>query len=211
MTVAEIIAAARQYTQIAGSSWFSGTDELRSVNRAYRDIYEKIVDANDEYYIIEVDVLPASLVEVRPHIFEYTLPAGWYRLRSLRGILDIGEVGLDRLDPKDFYQREGYRYFNQKIRLFYTNPYNSFRIEYYPVPTEYTLTTENINYPPQIEPLIIAYSIAIDIVESQKGDASKLEIQYAKLWDRFSKAIAKRDNFNYPKVANYYRSTMPGW
>lgn len=211
MTVADIIAAGRQYTQIAGSSWFAQTDELRSINRAYRDIYEKIVDANDEYFIAELTVLPADLVEVRPHVFEYTLPAGWYRLRSIRGILDIGEVGLDRLDPKEFYQREGYRYFNSKLRLFYTNPYNSFRIEYYPTPTEYTLTSQNINYPPQLEPLIIAYQMAIDITKAQKGDASPHEAEYARLWARFLEAISKRDNYNYPKVSNAYRTTMPGW
>lgn len=211
MTVADIIAAARQYTQTAGSSWFSPADELRSVNRAYRDIYKKILDQNDEYFIVEVTELSTALTYVREGVYEYTLPSDWYRLRSIRGVIPSGEVGLPRLDPKERIQRDGYRYFNSKLRLFSRSPYTSFIIEYYPEPHEYTLTTENINYPKQLEPLIIAYQIAIDILKSQKGDPSAYETEYAKLWARFAGDVAKRDDYSYPKVANVYRSTYPGW
>ena len=72
MTIAEIIAAARQYTQTTGATWFTPADELRSVNRAYRDIYEKILDANDEFFIKEISVPVTSMVNVRDHLWEYT-------------------------------------------------------------------------------------------------------------------------------------------
>ena len=211
MTVADIIAAARKYTSITGSSWFDSADELRSLNRAYRDVYEKILDQNDEYFILEVTVPTSSLVAVRDHLYEYTLPAGWYRLRSIYGIVSDGEIVLDRIDPKDTRRGAGYRYYNGKLRLYYAEPFTDFRIEYYPAPAEYTLTTETIVYPPQLEPLILAYQMAIDIINQQNGDTSRYEAEYSKLWGRFSSAIGKRDDYSYPRVANVYRSTYPGW
>lgn len=211
MTVAEILAAARQYTQITGSDWFSAADELRSVNRAYRDIYERIIDSNDEYFIKELLVPVSSLAAVRDYVYDYTLPADWYRLRQLRGILGTGENQLERLDPQAITQAEGYRYFNDKLRLTFRGEYSDFRIEYYPTPAVYTATTEDIVYPPQLEPLIIAYQVAMDIAKQQGADPSKHAEEYLRLWQRFEHATTRRDNLRYPSVANVYRSTYPGW
>lgn len=211
MTVADIIAAARQYTQITGSAWFTPADELRSVNRAYRDIYEKILDANDEFFIKELTVPTSSLVLVRDRVHEYTLPTDWHRLRNLVAVLTVGEHQIDRLDPQDITQHEGYRYFQDKLRITYNSDYNSFRIEYYPTPAEYTSTVEDIIYPPQLEPLIVAYQMAMDITKAQGGDPTKHAEEYARLWNRFEHAIMRRDNLRYSKVANRYRSTYPGW
>lgn len=211
MLVSDIIAAAKQYTQIDGSDWFSNTDALRSVNRAYRDVYEKIIDANDEYFIKEVSVLTSALAVVRDRVYDYTLPADWYRLRKIAAVIPTGEHQLGRLDPQDITQHEGYRYFQDKLRLTFSQPFDEFRIEYYPTPVEYTLVTENISYPPQLEPLIIAYQMAMDITKAQKGDATPHAEEYLRLWNRFEHASKRRDNLRFPQVANVYRSTFPGW
>lgn len=211
MTIAEIIAAARQYTQTTGATWFTPTDELRSVNRAYRDIYEKILDANDEFFIKEIPVPVASMVNVRDHIWEYTLPADWHRLRKLSAVIPNGERQLDRLDPQEIQRNEGYRYFQDKLRIQFFDNFTEFRLEYYPTPTEFTATTESVTYPPQLEPLIIAYQIAMDITKAQSGDPAKHAEEYTRLWNRFEHATARRDNFRYPKIANVYRSTTQGW
>lgn len=211
MTVAEIIEAARHYSQISGSTWYSETDALRSVNRTYRDIYKKILDANDEYFVTEITVNSSSLAKVRDAVYEYTLPADWYRLRSIRGVISNGEVGLERLDPKERTQREGYRYHNDKLRIFYRSPYDSFIVEYYPEPASYTATDQEIVYPKQLEPLIISYQMAIDIIKASKGDPADYQEEYNKLWVRFESDIKKRDDYSYPTVANVYKTTYPGW
>lgn len=211
MTIAETIAAARQYTQTIGATWFTPADELRSVNRAYRDIYEKILDANDEFFIKEISVPLASMVNVRDHLWEYTLPADWHRLRKLSAVIPNGERQLDRLDPQDIQRNEGYRYFQDKLRIQFFDNFTEFRLEYYPSPVEFVATTETVAYPPQLEPLIIAYQIAMDITKSQSGDPAKHAEEYSRLWQRFEHATARRDNFRYPKIANVYRSTTQGW
>ena len=211
MTIQSIIDAARQYTQITGSSWFTSIDEMRSVNRAYRDIYEKILDSNDEFFIKETTVLLSAMALVRDHTYEYDLPVDWHRLRKIVAVLPDGERQLERLDPMEIQRYEGYRFFGNKLRITFQSAYDTFRIEYYPTPQEYTLTSETIVYPPQLEPLIIAYQMAMDITKAQKGDPAPWAEEYLRLWQRFEHATMRRDNFRYPRVANVYRSTYPGW
>lgn len=211
MTVAEIITAARQYAQITGSVWFNPADELRSVNRSYRDVYEKILDANDEYFIKELTVLSSALATIRTRVHEYTTPADWYRLRNLIAVLPVGEYQFARMDPQDIMQNEGYRYFGANLRLIYGTDYTEFRIEYYPTPIIYTLTTEDIVYPPQLDPLIIAYQMAMDIAKAGGADPTKHAEEYSRIWQRFEHAIKRRDNLRYTKVANKYRSCPAGW
>lgn len=211
MTVAEIIAAAKQYTQVSGSAWFDDTDALRSVNRSYRDVYEKILDANDEYFITEIEVPVSSLTPIRDGVYDYDLPADWYRLRRLAAVLPIGDHVFRRIEPQDIYRTEGYRYFGNKLRVAFRTDYDTLRIEYYPKPAEYTATTDDIDYPPQLEPLIVAYQVAMDIVKAQGGDATPHAEEYARLWNRFEHASTRRDNLRYPRATNVYRSTYPGY
>jgi len=211
MLVSDIITAARQYTQISGSQFFNATDELRAVNRAYRDIYERICNANDDYFLTELIIDPATFTDVREGVHDYTLPADFYRLRNLVGVTGSGDVQFARKDVQDIYLGEGYRFYGQKLRVFYTSGYSSFRLEYYPEPVEFTSTATAITYPPQLEPLIIAYQLAMDIAKMQNADAAKHAEEYARLWKRFEIAITNKDNLRYVKVANKYRSTFPGY
>ena len=211
MLISDIIAAARQYTQLTGSTWFSQADELRSLNRAYRDVYEKILDSNDEFFIKEVTFLPSTLVQVDDFEYEYSLPADWHRLRYLSVKVPQGYRLFQRFDPLETQNTEGYRYFQDKLRLIFRNSYDSFKLQYYPKPTEYTSVSDDIVYPSQLEPLILAYRIAIDMKKAQGGEYATLEEEYLALWNRFEHATTKRDNFSYPRAANHYRSTMPGW
>ena len=211
MTIAEIISAARAYSQTTGATWFTPADELRSVNRAYRDIYEKILDSNDEFFIKEITVPASTLTMVREYTYSYALPADWHRLRKLVSIIPDGEHIFDRLDPLDNRRAEGYRYFQDTMRLTFRDDYAEFRIEYYPNPQEFTDTADTIVYPNQLEPLIIAYQVAMDIIKQQNGDATPMAEEYLRLWNRFATAASKRDNSHYPRVANRYRSTTWGW
>ena len=211
MTVKEIIDAARHYTQVSGSSFYSGIDELRSVNRSWRDVYERIANADDEFFVNESTLLTSSFTSVRTGVWDVTLPLDFYRLRNLVAVNGYSEIQFARKDPQDIHQGEGYRFHNGKLRFFYIAGYDSFRIEYYPAPIEYTSTADDIVYPPQLEPLIIAYQMAMDITKIQGGDPSKHAEEYARLWSRFESAIRNRDNLRHPKIANIYRSTLVGY
>jgi hypothetical protein len=211
MLVSEIITAARHYSQIAGANFYASEDELRGLNRAYRDIYERILQSDDEFFVTEITLLPASFTTVRERVYDVTLPADFYRLRNLVAVSGTSENQLRRKDPQDINQGEGYRFHNSGLRLFIGTGYDSYRLEYYPKPHEYTLTAEDIIYPPQLEPLILAYQMAMDIGNIQNADVSKHEGEYVRLWKRFELAISGRDSLRHAKTANVYRSTLVGW
>lgn len=211
MLVSDIIDAARHYAQITNSNLYTSADELRSLNRAYRDIYERILQADDEFFVTEITLLPASFTAVRSKVYDVTLPADFYRLRNLIAVSGTSENQLRRKDPQDVNQGEGYRFHNDLLRLFVGTGYDSYRLEYYPKPHEYTATSENIVYPPALEPLIIAYQMAMDIAKIQDADATKHAEEYKRLWDRFEIAVRGRDSLRHVKTANVYRSTVAGW
>lgn len=211
MTVADIITAARHYTQIDNAPFFTAADELRSVNRAWRDLYERILQADDEFFVLEVTASVSALTVVRDRVYDLTLPVDFYRLRNMIAIAGTSENQLRRKDPQDINQAEGYRFKNDQIRLFLGAGYNSLRYEYYPLPVEYTATTTDIVYPPQLEPLILAYGMAIDIAKIQGADTTRHAEEYSRLWSRFETAIRGRDSLRHVKTANVYRSTVVGW
>jgi hypothetical protein len=211
LLVSDIIAAARFYSQINNSTFFDAASELRTLNRAYRDIYERILQADDEFFVTEISLDPATFTAVRPMVWDITLPADFYRLRNLIAVSGTSENQLRRKDPNDINQGEGYRFHNSALRIFTGTGYNSYRLEYYPEPHEYTATTEDILYPPQLEPLILAYQMAMDIAKIQDADPTKHAEEYQRLWTRFELALRGRDSLHHVKVANVYRSTIVGW
>ena len=211
MLVSDIIAAARHYTQINNSSFFAPGDELRALNRSYRDIYERILQADDEFFVTEITLDPSTFTVVREHVWDITLPVDFYRLRNLIAVSGTSENQLQRKDPNDINQGEGYRFHGPALRIFTGTGYNSYRLEYYPLPHEYTATTEDIVYPPQLEPLILAYQMAMDIAKIQDADPAKHAEEYSRLWQRFELALRGRDSIHHVKTANVYRSTIVGW
>lgn len=211
MLVSDIITAARFYSQINNSVFFDPADELRTVNRAYRDVYERILQSDDEFFVIEITLDPSTFTTVRNMVYDVTLPVDFYRLRNLVGVVGTSENQLRRKDPQDLNQGEGYRFHGEILRIFTGSNYNSYRLEYYPLPHEYTATTEDIIYPPQLEPLIISYQMAMDIAKVQGADASKHAEEYQRLWQRFELAVRGRDSLHHAKTANVYRSTIVGW
>jgi hypothetical protein len=211
MLVSDIITAARFYAQINNSNFFGPGDEMRTLNRAYRDIYERILQSDDEFFVTEITLLPATFATVRERVYDVTLPVDFYQLRNLVAVSGTSENQLRRKDPQDINQGEGYRFHNNLLRLYVGTGYDSYRLEYYPLPFEYTATTEDIVYPPALEPLILAYQIAMDIGNIQNSDITKHAAEYQRLWKRFELAIKGRDSFRHVKTANVYRSTLVGW
>lgn len=217
MTVSTIIARARDLADITGSSFFSSSEEYASLNESYRDLYEQILNAEDDYFAEEWDFLFSDLTAIDGQVFAYTLavPADFYRLRTLQYQLNNRWPSIDKFNPINEAQidKASYRIIGENIKLILPmmGQYTGFRALYFPVPEEYTAGTEDIVFPPQLEPAILAYQIAIDIKRKQDADYSKLQQRRDELWARFEGAITRRDDWQYQPAANVYRTTDNPW
>lgn len=218
MTVANIIARARQLADLTGASYYSSAEEFSSLNESYRDVYEQILGANDDYFLSTWSFAFSELTPdtIQKRSFTIALPVDFYRLRVLQ--YQSGETY--RAIAKYAPQEEPVAGVSPTYRIRGTNlnlilpelgSFINFRGLYYPIPTTYTLTTENINFPPQLEPAILAYQIAIDMLRKTKGDYSQLSERRGELWARFVKAIENRDNWYNESVNNVYNTTDTPW
>ncbi len=83
MTASQIIARARSIADIPFAKYIDHSDELRSINESYRDVYSKLTDNDDDYYVTEVAITITAAMLVPGTLYEYRvpLPATFYKLR----------------------------------------------------------------------------------------------------------------------------------
>lgn len=218
MTVTEIITRARELAEIEGADFFSSSEELSSLNESYRDVYEKILNSNDDYFLEEWDFDMAALTPDPIQVRAYTidLPIDFYRLRVLQYQSGQTFRTIFKFAPQEEPQSgvsPSYRLRGEYLKLILPalGSFTNFRGYYYPVPTVYTLGTEDITFPPQLRPEIIAYQIAIDARRKQQGDYAQLAERRDEIFAGFVEAIGKRDNWQNETVNNVYNSTDSPW
>jgi len=217
MTVQAIIDRARELADINNSSFFSSSEELASINESYRDIYEQILNSDDDYFATDWAFLLAALTAVSQNTGMYTiaLPNGFYRMRVLQYKSGERWPSVDKYNPQNEAELDNpsYRLKGSTLRLYLPSEgsYTSFRAVYFPAPTVYTSGATDIIFPPQLEPGILAYQIAIDIKRKQNGDYSGLSERRNELWERFISAVNKRDRWQSAPIANAYRGVDIPW
>jgi hypothetical protein len=85
-TVSELIAEARSIADLQNSKFVSYADEMRAVNEAYRDLYNRYTESQGEYFVSEVVIqLDATMLDPNAYGQGYLvpLPADFYKLRSV--------------------------------------------------------------------------------------------------------------------------------
>jgi len=217
MTCQTIIDRAKDLADVAGSSFFSSTEQYASLNESYRDLYEQILNSNDDYFSKENSFLYSSLtpITLEPTGFLLTLPVDFYRLRVIQfehsgAFTSLKKYSIHEEDRTG--KLPSYRFLGTKLKLILPvgSAFTNFRLNYYPAPTVYATGIEDIAIPPQLEPAILAYQIAIDIKRKQQSDYAMLQARRDEMFNRFMGAISKRDDSNYESVNNAY-TINNGW
>lgn len=219
MTVANIVARAKSLANVSGSAIFSTTEDDGALNAGYRDVYEQIVNADDDYFVTDWAFALSGMTAVSNETGAYyiALPATFYRLRNLEyqsGNVwkSIRKYALQEVNKK----MSGPEYRLKGSNLYIIMPdmgsYSNFRAWYYPTPTAYTVSagSTDINTPPQLETDILAYQIAIDIKRKQNADYAQLQQRRDELMGRFLMGINRRDDHDAQRVANVYATTYGG-
>jgi hypothetical protein len=105
MIASEIIYRARSVSDLPASKFVSHQDELDSLNEAWKDIYSRLVENDDDYYLTETTLTLNAAVAVAGANNEYliTLPSDFLKLRYLdfRGFNDYIPMKKFNLSMKD--------------------------------------------------------------------------------------------------------------
>ena len=214
MTVTAILTRAATLANLTNAAFFDTAENEGALNAAYRDVYEQICSSNDDYFIQDWTFTLASMTAVSNEAGAYyialpTVSNKFYRLRRMEYLAGSAWIPIEKFNFKDVYKSgPSYRFKGTNLYLMGLNgsSASSFRAWYYPVPAAYTvaLGTVDIDTPPQLEPDIIAYQIAIDMKRKQNEDYTKLQQRRDELWSRFEQALRHRDDFSHEHVANVY-------
>jgi hypothetical protein len=227
MTVARVIARSLEIANVVGSTVLATTEQDSSINAAYRDVYEKIMDANDDYFVTDWAFTLAQMTAVSTETGAYyiALPDGalysaiakFYRLRALEYQRDGKWYAVRKYALQDNQKRLGipvYRFKGSNLYILFPESvaFSNLRAWYYPVPKTYAVAsgTEDIVYPPQLEAEILSYQIALDIKRKQGGDIQQyqlIEKRRDELWTRYENALRHRDDWGTQTVANVYQTT----
>ncbi len=83
MKASEIIARARSVSDLPNTNFITHTDELSSLNEAWKDIYSALVENDDDYYVTRITLSIGSGDAVAGSTNEYlkALPSDALKIR----------------------------------------------------------------------------------------------------------------------------------
>ncbi|HUX12266.1 MAG TPA: hypothetical protein VMW87_04520 [Spirochaetia bacterium] len=152
MTASQIIDRALTLADLVGSSFLTMIDKIQSINEAYRDLYGKILESNDDYYWTEkIFALSPANQGSGPYEWLYPLPSDFMKLRSLDYSGGVGwmptrkfNLGMKDYNPfTPYYRMQGKNLWIIGGSL--SNPIGNYRLAYYPPPS--FITVPNIDIP----------------------------------------------------------------
>jgi hypothetical protein len=148
----QIIKRARSIADLPNSKFISSDDESDSINESWRDIYAKLIDSDDDYFLTEARLTTGTAVTGTDCEFVITLPADFYRLRYLDYQVsgNVWEpVPKFPLSMKDYSPGAPYyRIKNGTLWVIWSglSGTGTMKIGYYPVPAFATCPKEDYEY-----------------------------------------------------------------
>lgn len=139
MKVSEIIQRAIGLADLTGSDIITHADKTASVNESYRDLYERLLAADDDYFTIEADIVITEAMKVSESRYHVPLPVDCYKIRTIDSRLSGGRwqpVEKFPLSSRDdvVYSSPFYRFYNNTLEILCSPSFSttSLKIRYYP-------------------------------------------------------------------------------
>lgn len=149
MYSSEIIARARSLADIQNSKFITNTDEENALFEAYKDVYSKITDSSDDYYIKTAILDLTTATKINDTSFEIDMPTDCYKIR----FVDFKNSGdwqsMDRFNTNQRNERPGkpqYRWRGTKLWIIAGSLPDSIRIDYYPPAEKPSVPETKYNY-----------------------------------------------------------------
>lgn len=148
MTSSEIIKRARSLADIPNSLYITHDDEKSSLFESYKDIYSKITDSSDDYFIKESILDPVVASKIGDTEWEVEIPSDVYKLRFL-DYYDSGRwIAMTKFataNRNKSFSTPQYRWRGSKLWITGQLP-SKIRIDYYPPPIVPALPDLSYNY-----------------------------------------------------------------
>jgi hypothetical protein len=136
MLASEIVKRARSLADVPNSQFISYSDELESMWESYKDIYSKITDTSDDYFISQSILDTSTAVQLGINEWEIDMPSDMYKIRFV-DFMDNGRwQNMDKFNTQSrnkSYSRPMYRFRGNKLWVIgssYTGLPASIRVDY---------------------------------------------------------------------------------
>jgi hypothetical protein len=225
MLVSTIISNALSKADIAGTNFYSQSDQLFDVTIAWEKIYAFLCENDDDYFCTSVYIVPSVSFTAdtnRTSMYIYPLPTDFYRLRLFQYLGNTGGLfyqpctKMDTLNFGATQNSPSYRMIGSNLEIFDPYSYTSYNIWYYPSPLSALgapsglLTTTNISSPSNMLPEYMVWEVAADIRRKQNQDPT-LQQEKANGIMQTMKNQSNRDDFRVQKPKDIFSDGLNYW
>lgn len=151
MNSLDIIKRARSLADLTNSDFISWDDEVNSLWESWKDIYSKITDSSDDYFIESVIIPTTGATQLGDSEWELSLPVEIYKLRFVN-YWDGGRwVNMEKFNTNQRNRQLSsprYRWRGNKLWIVASSfglP-SQIRIDYYPSPVKPSVPEADYNY-----------------------------------------------------------------
>lgn len=201
---------ARSIADLPNSTIITAQDELNYLQESYLDVYTKILENNDDFYLKDFVYTVTSANQDPNNIYDYlvTLPFDFYRLRFIDYQYGANWNRMDKFNP-DLRNVTGtsprYRFKDTKLWV-HNSTLNTgnlvIRVSYYPVPQTLTLSS-NLIYPSEVAYKLMYYYMAKMMKTKIGSDFSQIEKLIGDSMAILEGSL-NRDDANYNQINNFY-------
>lgn len=210
VTVSDLVTFSRQRANMEASQFVTDTEILSLLNRAYKELYDLLVQTYQEYF------LTSYTLTLIPGTDTYALPSDFYKLQGIDYITQAATNSRWTMRPFMFNERNQYQasayvyaFSNTNLRYilagsnlkFRPVPIQSGSCEVWYVPVPKTLTTATVPGPTEQNSIdavngydeYVILDTAINMLNKEESDSSALRALKEEAVQRITRSAADRD------------------
>jgi hypothetical protein len=214
MLVSTIITNGMLLADIANTSFYTAPESLFAVQLAWEQIYSFLCANNDDYFVTPIYITMGTDQAVSTDANRTftslidttnvnTFADGFYRLRMIQYQGSGGGMGyntVSKMSIEGFGNTAnvpGYRFEGKYIAIYDPSSYPKYCLWYYPRPITLA-TSDDIIYPYNMIPEIMAYQVAAEIRRKQKADITAWTNRINELYSTMSQQMSRDDSHGEP-------------
>jgi hypothetical protein len=163
MTASQLIKRARSLADVPNSLFVTHDDEVNSLSESWKDIYAKITDSSDDYFITEVILDTSTATKLGDNEWELTMPSDVYKIRFVDWKNSGRWENMTKFNTNNrnkIYGQPQYRFRGAKLWLIGNSLPAQIRIDYYPPPIKPTVPENSWEYFLTTPPYTVSANVA---------------------------------------------------